>query len=95
MSSPNENWLEDVIVINESRDRSAAGDISVFRNGGDACGYLEPWWVKDKEGVAINGIGLHVVLGMRDNSVVIDRYEKITDGPQTLHHRLRAEAEDR
>lgn len=30
-------WLEGVVLVNESRDVSSAGTVSVFRSAGEAC----------------------------------------------------------
>jgi hypothetical protein len=92
MSADSDDWLEDVIVVNESKDQRVAGDVSAFRGPGDACRYLEPWWVADNEGFALNGLGQQVTFGVCENSVVIERCEPMTGGVQILLDWLRATA---
>ena len=52
-----QDWLADVVIVNESRDEAAVGDLSVFRSVGEACAKLEPWWVQDREGFAYTAAG--------------------------------------
>ena len=41
------NWLDEVVVVNESKDERLPGDVSIYRSIGDACEALEYWWVKN------------------------------------------------
>jgi len=61
LASP-EEWLSDVVVLNESRSFSTPGDVHVFRNMEDMCGYLEHWFVEEKHGYALTGNGYPVEL---------------------------------
>ena len=47
-----EDWLSDIVVVNESRDETTAGDVSVYRSADEACRSLEHWWVENGEGFA-------------------------------------------
>src|SRR5262245_28509873 len=69
MQTVQDDWLEDVIIVNESKDQHIAGDVSVFRSPGDACGHLEPWWVEQNEGFALDGRGRQITFGVRNNAV--------------------------
>ncbi len=46
------DWLDDVIVLNESADEKRAGRVSMHRSIDDALETLEPAWVEDGEDFA-------------------------------------------
>lgn len=52
-----ENWLSDVIVINETNNSEDVGDLSIFRSLGDACRKVEPWYADEVNFYALNGLG--------------------------------------
>lgn len=86
--------LQHVIVVNESRRESVAGDVELFRNAEEACGYLEHWWVEDGEGFALTGVGHRVVLGVDGSRrVVVERIEPQVDGPALVRRWLRSAAQ--
>lgn len=66
-----DNWLSEIVVVNESSDEAVAGDVSIFRHAGDACAWLEYWWVEDKEGFAITAAGHRIELGVGAKQNVI------------------------
>lgn len=43
------NWLDEVIIVNDSKEERVAGDVSVYRSEGDALGHMEAWAVADSE----------------------------------------------
>lgn len=78
------NWLDDVIVLNESSDPTVAGDVQIYRNGGDLGRQLEHWYVDDVEHLALTGTGQRAVLGLRGELVVVERVEPFPEGPDLL-----------
>jgi len=74
------DWLADIVVVNESREFTAAGDISVFRSVGEACRALEHWWVENGEGFAFTAAGGHLILGLDDGKRVIVTGQQSADG---------------
>ncbi|MBK8157416.1 MAG: hypothetical protein IPK59_00905 [Rhodospirillaceae bacterium] len=80
--------------MNESRDVSSAGAVSVFRSAGEACRYLEHWWVENSEGFAFSATGHHLVLGVDSNgSVIVTATEPHADGGAIVLSWLSALAE--
>lgn len=74
------DWLADIIVVNESRDEATAGDVSVFRSAGEACRWLEHWWVENGEGFAFTATGSRLLLGVDDKGRVIVTGQQDTPG---------------
>ena len=64
-----DNWLTDVIILNESVQFSDPGDVTVYRNIADMCEYIEPWFVEQKLGYALTGNGLPITLTTDGKSV--------------------------
>lgn len=76
-----DNWLSEIVVLNESSDEVVAGDVTIFRHAGDVCAYLEYWWVEDKEGFAITAAGHRIDLGVGPKrEVVIAGIEDVPTG---------------
>jgi hypothetical protein len=75
------NWLDDVVVLNESRDERIPGDVSVHRSEGDACSSIEAWWVENSEGFAFSATGMRLVLDIETSGqVVVVRREECPEG---------------
>lgn len=69
------------MILNESRDVNRAGDVSVFRSAGEACRYLEHWWVENCEGFVFSATGHQLVLGVdSDGSVIVAAIEPHPNG---------------
>jgi hypothetical protein len=83
-----DTWLRDVIIVNESKDERAAGDVSIFRTEYDACRTLEPTDVTNKEYLAFNGVGERVSFGVDRLHVVIQRREQEPSGIEIVHRWL-------
>ncbi len=64
------NWLDEIVVVNESKDEQLAGDVSLYRSVGDACEALEYWWVRNGEGYAFTASGIRLVLAAEENGLV-------------------------
>ncbi|WP_126174524.1 hypothetical protein [Altericroceibacterium xinjiangense] len=80
-----EDWRADIILVNESADETTPGDVSVFRSLGEACRWLEPWWVENHEGFAFTATGARLTLGMdSNNSVIVVRQEHVPHGPKIV-----------
>lgn len=84
-----DKWLAQVVVVNDNTDISVGGDVSIFRNGMEACTHLEPWWVEAGEGLALTGTGERVVFGIDGPRVVIVRCEPYGEGMALLNNWLR------
>ena len=84
--------LADIVVVNENRDETTAGDVSIFRNAEAACGWLEHWWVEDGEGSAFTASGERLTLGVDENRVVVIGREAAPEGATLVHDWLRAAA---
>jgi hypothetical protein len=77
-------WLHDIILVNDGPKTLEPGDVSVFRSAGDACSYLEPWWVEERHGMAFNAFGEKVSLGTDDSRVVVKGYQRHPDGEEIV-----------
>ncbi len=64
------SWLSDVVILNENREYRAAGDVDVFRSLGDACRYLEPWYIEQEMFFTLNGLGQAIEFSVENNMVV-------------------------
>jgi hypothetical protein len=84
MHAVHDDWLEDVIVVNETRERHVAGSVSIFRSAGDACRHLESWWVEQNEGFALDGRGRQITFGIRNKAVVVERCDPVGGGVELL-----------
>lgn len=87
------NWLDDVIIVNESNTPAIAGDVQIYRNEGDVGRQLEHWYVSDVEHLALTGLGDRATLGLRGSLVVVERREKWAEGPEMLRGWLIATAQ--
>ncbi len=87
------NWLDEVIIVNESNDERVPGDVSVYRSDGDALGHLEPWWVENSEGHVFTASGLRLVLEVSGGAVVIARREEYPNGSEIVLECLRSQAQ--
>ena len=67
----NAGWLSDIVLISESEDENIAGDVSIFRSFGEACRYLEHWWVEESHGFAITAMGERLILGVENRAVIV------------------------
>lgn len=86
-----DHWLSEIVVVNESSDEAVAGDVSIFRHAGDACAYLEPWWVEDKEGFAITAGGHRIVLGVgAKQSVIVAGMDEVPTGTDVVRSWLQS-----
>ncbi|MFN4041340.1 MAG: hypothetical protein ACK4I0_06730 [Brevundimonas sp.] len=88
-----DNWLSEIVVVNESPDETVAGDVSIFRHAGDACAHLEYWWVEDKEGFAMTAAGHRVELGVgAKRDVIIVGMEEVPTGTEVVRSWLHSVA---
>ena len=85
-------WLSDIVVVNESDDEGCAGDISVFRSVGEACRYLEHWWVTEHRGFAFTATGERIGLGVQDGAVIDIKCEAVPEGETIVLNWLRHSA---
>jgi hypothetical protein len=75
------NWLDEVVVLNESKDENVPGDVSVYRSEGDAFRDIEASWVENREGFAFSATGVRLILGVGSSGeVVITRREECGEG---------------
>ncbi|MBJ3762187.1 hypothetical protein ILP92_05450 [Maribius pontilimi] len=83
-----QDWLQDVIVCNDSPSYDTPGDVTVYRSAEDLCIAIEPWRV---EGVGhiLNGHGQRIRLMLRDEAVLAELDEGGTADPETLRSWLR------
>ena len=88
-----DQWLCDIVIINESREEGIAGDIAVYRSVGEACRAVEPWWVEGREGYAFTASGDRLIFGVDAfNRVVVNGRERCAEGPQVVERWLNAHA---
>lgn len=66
-----DDWLDDIVLVNESPDEASAGDVSLFRSIGEACRHLEHWWVEGGRGFAYTAAGDRLTLGVDNRDRVI------------------------
>lgn len=86
-------WLSDVVVLNESSDMRVAGDVTLFRSAGEACTWIEPWWVANQEGFAFTAAGERLVLEVTpEQNVRVERREPHPDGEAIVLDWLRSNA---
>jgi len=80
-----DNWLSEIVVVNESSAEEVPGDVSIFRHAEDACAWLEHWWVEDKEGFAITAAGHRIELGLgAKQDVIIAGVEDVPSGVEVV-----------
>lgn len=85
------NWLDEVVVLNESRDEKIPGDVSVYRSEGDALNAIEDWWVENSEGFAFTATGVRLVLAVAPSGgVFVERREECAEGPAIVFGWLQA-----
>lgn len=89
------DWIEDIVVVNENGDPNVAGDVMIFRSAGDACRYVEPWYVEQEAFLALSGTGEQVVFGVRDDVVIVERRASFSGGRDLLLAWLSAKAQHR
>lgn len=88
------NWLDEVVVLNESRDESVPGDVSVYRSEGDALRDIEAWWVENSEGFAFTATGVRLVLAVGPSGeVIVAHREECPEGPAIVLGWLQALAQ--
>ena len=87
------NWLDEVIVLNESKDEKAPGDVSVYRSEGDAFDDVESWWVENSECFAFTATGVRLILGVESGAVIVIQREECADGPAIVLGWLQALAQ--
>ena len=81
MSAPT-NWLDEIVVVNESKEERLPGDVTIHRSIGDACEALEHWWVKNGEGYAFTASGVRLVLSAEEGGLITVAYrEECSEGP--------------
>lgn len=102
MPNDDQSWLADIVVINESPRRDRAADITIFRSQGDACNYLEPWFVEEVSFFALSGIGTPIQFSVRkakrrfsmlEEVIIVESKEAFNDDLITLTNWLFATAE--
>lgn len=85
--------LAEIVVVNESRDESTAGDVTIFRNAKAACSWLEHWWVAEAQGSAFTASGDRLILGVDErNAVVVTGREATQEGATLVQNWLRTAA---
>jgi hypothetical protein len=85
------DWLDEVVLLNESKSESVAGDVSVYRSEGDACASIEDWWVTNSEGYAFTATGVRLVLEVGSKGeVIVARREQCREGPAIVQGWLEA-----
>lgn len=92
------NWLEEVVVLNDSNgsdiEEGMPGDVSIYRSEGDALRDLEPWAVEHSHIFAFNAAGKRLVLGIGElGQVIIVRRENCPDGSEIVLRWLTALAQ--
>jgi hypothetical protein len=65
------DWLDDIALIAEGASETAAVGATIFRSEGEACRYLEPWWVEQAEGFAFSASGQRLMLRVDGARVVV------------------------
>ncbi len=85
------NWLTDIVVVNESRDEGSAGDVTVFRSAGEACRYLEHWWVQNGEGFAFTAVGERLMLDLdAKDRVIVTGKQDVPEGAEIVREWLQS-----
>ena len=88
-----DSWLDDIVVVNESRAEAVPGDVSVYRSAGEACRALEHWWVENAEGFAFTAAGDRLSLGVAGgDTVVVASQEPAVSGSDIVRRWLRGYA---
>ena len=85
------DWLDEVVLLNESRSADVAGDVSIYRSEDEACAAIDEWWVENSEGFAFTATGVRLVVGVAPKGVVIIiRREPCPEGPAIVRAWLEA-----
>lgn len=92
LSATDRNWLDDVAIVNESSSLDQPGDVLLFRSVGEACVYIEPWWVEQAEGFAFTATGKRVVLRPGRFTVDVEQIEPFPGGREIVLGWLRSSA---
>jgi hypothetical protein len=88
------NWLDEVVVLNESKWENVPGDVSVHRSEGDAFNAIEAWWVENSEGFAFSATGVRLRLGVGPSGeVIVVRREDCPEGADIVRGWLQALAQ--
>ncbi len=74
------DWLDDIILVAEGETEATAGAVDIFRSEGEACRYLEHWWVEDKLGFAFSAAGQRLNLGVDRTAVTVLSRTRCEDG---------------
>ena len=90
-----ETWLHDVILVKDTDggEDLAPGFVDIFRSAGDACAYLEPWWVEERHGLAFTAAGERVTFGVGGRGVTVEGFEPWPEGPEVVLSWLRHSAQ--
>ena len=87
----NEGWLSDIVIVNESRDEASTSGVSIFLSSGEACRYLEPWWVEEARGYAFTATGDRLTLAVdAQTRVIVAGQEAVPNGAEVVREWLRA-----
>ncbi len=88
------NWLDEVVLLNESKWENVAGEVSVYRSEGDALNDLEASWVEKCEGYAFTATGIRLVLAVGSwGQVIVSRREECAEGPAIVFGWMQALAQ--
>ncbi|WP_326524859.1 hypothetical protein [Sphingomonas sp.] len=87
------NWLDEVVVLNESRDENVPGDVSIYRSEGEAFSKIEDWWIENGEGFAFTATGVRLVLGVDGGVATVICREQCADGQAIVLNWLQALAQ--
>lgn len=80
-----DDWLADVVIVNDSGDLRSTGDVSIFRSAGEACRSLEHWWVENGEGFAFTATGERLTLGVDERDrVIVTGKQVVPDGAEIV-----------
>lgn len=78
------NWLDEVIIVNESKDERVAGDVAIYRSEGDALSAMEAWLVADGGVHAFTASGCRLVLDISGEIVFVSHSEECPEGPELV-----------
>lgn len=93
MGNKSQEWLRDVVVINENKDVRIAGDVELYRSAGDLGRKIEPWYINDVEFLALNGLGQTLVLKTYGSEISISIDSSIEPDAALLLALLQAAAQ--
>ena len=87
-----ESWLSDIIIVVQGDDELSLYNAEVFRSVGQACSYLEHWWVEDGCGFAFTAVGQRLNLSVQDRAVIVTGREDFPNGEALVLGWLKASA---